>query len=186
MFRLTLVQVLWGVAAGLGVAAVVGLARASGRPRLPTLVVGDSLAVGLGQALARRLPGQVMVDAQVGEPPATTLALMPQRLREHPEARSVVVWTGANRVDSPGGAVVQTTLAVQAAAETGRRVLVVALPPSPRLGENGRIFNSGLPYSVGSAGAVVQVPAGVEIAGDGLHLTATGYATVAEAVARRY
>lgn len=183
---MTLAQVLGGIAAGLGIVALGGLARAATRPRLPVLVVGDSLAVGLGQALLRRFPRQVRIAAQVGEAPAVTLARMPGRVAAHPEARTIVVWSGANRINEPGVAVSQVALAVEDAAASGRKVLVLELPEVPRLGEDGRLFNTGLGYATARHASVVAVPRGAEVAGDGLHLTAAGYDAVAEAVARRF
>lgn len=182
-----LARMLWGIAAGLGVLAVGGIAGALGRRcAFPALVVGDSLAVGLGAAMGRLRPGTTEVDAQVGEPPQTTVERMAGRLSSHPAPRTVVIWTGANRVGSLSPD--QIALLVQRAAvqarDSGRSVVVVELPNVPAFEGAERAVNDAIRRRLAAATVISPSVAADHIARDGLHLTMDGYAAVARRVLR--
>lgn len=105
------------------------------RLRLPVLTVGDSIAEGVGEALETLArPGWAMTAAQSGESVAATMTRLASRLREFPEARTVVLSTGVNSLSGDAGSAVrvmnETVAVVAAIRQTGREVVLVGPPPA--------------------------------------------------------
>ncbi len=121
-------------AAGGGVLLLgVGLVRWARRPRPPYLVMGDSLAVGVGAALERRLPGQVTTAADVGEGLEGTANRLERRLGATPEARTVVISTGTNSLGSPTEELLRRLVGiVQRVRAAGKHVIILGPPPAGR------------------------------------------------------
>lgn len=99
-------------------------------PQAPVLVMGDSLAVGVGQALERLLPGQVATEAEVGERIPVTSSRLADRLARHPEARSVALSTGLNSGDLPPAEAARQILdIISRIRATGREVIIIGPTP---------------------------------------------------------
>lgn len=119
---------------GLGAAGVAGFCLLLGRsrPKPPFLVMGDSIAEGVGQALVRLTrPGESFVEARVGEGVVVSARLASNRLALHPTARTVVLSTGVNSIE-PGNAaeVMDTTIGiVEQMRALGRQVVLLGPPP---------------------------------------------------------
>lgn len=91
--------------------------------RVPILVVGDSLEVGTGPHLERRLGERVRVFARRGRPSAEGLRVLQRRLRERHE---VVVFDLGSNDDEVGPAGLAQSMRAARRLITSRRCMVVA------------------------------------------------------------
>ncbi len=117
-----------GGAAGLGLWMLLSRPR----PKPPFLVMGDSIAEGVGAALERLAPGQAATAALSGESVGASARLASNRLLLHPETRTVVLSTGVNSLDDrPAAEVMNATLEiVEQLRALGRAVVLIGPPPA--------------------------------------------------------
>jgi len=128
------------IACGVGGVVLGGLALSWwSRPRpakLPLLVMGDSIAVGVGRALERLFPDQVVTLAREGECVRCTRDRVGDRLAQGPRGGDIVLSTGTNSLDgsvSTEDLVRQISAIIQTLREsssTSRRVFYLAPPPA--------------------------------------------------------
>ncbi|HUR83719.1 MAG TPA: hypothetical protein VMY78_00105 [Solirubrobacteraceae bacterium] len=157
--------------------------REPARPALPrdVLVIGDSLAIGMADALRAALPGwQVRVDAKISRPLAEGLrilgaqsgapAILAFSLFTNDDPRSIRALESAVRATAsrPGGCAVWATIAappVRGVDYGAANGLLRGLAGDPELALSLKIVDWGA--------AVAERPA--LIAGDGVHGTPEGY-----------
>lgn len=133
--------------AGLGLigggALLTGIAaRVSNRRRPvtgPIVVVGDSLAVGIGEAL-EGLHDAVDVQAHVGEGVSATLNQMADRLEGVPDRATVVISTGANSLVTRDAVdlAADVSAMIRDLRDVGFRVILIGLPPARLWGDRRR------------------------------------------------
>lgn len=164
-------HVIGGALAGLGVLWLIYREnRRHIAPSGPFLVMGDSIAVGVGQAL----PG-ACVGAQVGEGVEGTLSRLETRLAQCPQAKTVILSTGVNSLGA-FPSILETIDEIKMRLRArGLRVIHLG-PPRALFVENLEAYHDVI---VADRDVVDLWALDLPMARDGLHPTRDGYAVIA-------